>query len=143
MKRLVVIYGSASIGKTSVLDRLAMKIRNTGGSLVHPSSSNEINGFMIADIFGKRVGVITFGDPGCEKEMKDCLDKCLAQGCDIIFTASRTRGEVRGIERTFALDNGYQVLLTSPLDTDGPRIDTPEIKYLHQIFADMLYLLIL
>lgn len=143
MKRLVIIYGCPSVGKTSVLDRLIVKITNTGGSLIHPSSPNEIKGFMIADLFGKRVGVITFGDPGCEEEMEKCLNKCLAEGCDIIFTASRTRGDVRDIERTFAQNHNYQIVLTSPLDTDGPRIDTPEIKYLHQIFADMLYLLIL
>lgn len=143
-KRLIDVFGKSNTGKTSTLNALIGKLlADPSFTLIDPVSKNDVYDRVIGRMNGLTIGVITFGDPGYDAEVKSFLNgPCIHYGCDVIFTASRTFGGVYNVERAFAAANNYHFIETSPLympTTPGPgSLFAP----LHDIFADMLFKLI-
>lgn len=142
-KTLVDCYGISGVGKTSTLKELINILQASPTyTCIHAQPFSPYDLWIICKYKGKTVGVITQGDPGCEDNVKDFLDACKAEDCDIIFTASRTRGEIFGMVINFANTNGYSFIETSPLFMRNPNGYNGNFGSLHEKFADMLETLI-
>ncbi|MDE5568108.1 MAG: hypothetical protein K2J12_06670 [Muribaculaceae bacterium] len=140
---LINVFGVGEIGKTKTLATLYSQIQNT--SSFHYIQDNQINSDDFWAIFnykGKTVGIITMGDPGSEDVVDKFLNNCSSHHCDIIFTASRTRGEIFGMVMNYANTNGYVFIETSPLHMRFPNGYNGNYNFLHSTFASMLETLI-
>ena len=143
MKKLVILKACANSGKTGTLSALIAKLlADTNFNLIHPVAPEEVTSFIIGKIGTKRIGVITFGDPGSDEDLAECLNECNSQGCEIIFTASRTKGGIYNYLYSFASKHNFVTVETSPLFAWRFRDTGIDITKLHDIFADMLYKLI-
>lgn len=140
MNILIDLYGTASVGKSSTLCELITLLKKS--PTYRSIQSQELSGNDLWEIFeynGKTVGVITAGDPGCEWAVDEFLDSCLAHSCNVIFTASRTRGAIFYKVKTFADEHGYMFVETSPLYVRIPNgYQGDDYAPLHTIFATML-----
>jgi hypothetical protein len=142
MNRLIILKGASNFGKTSTLDTLIKKLLAKDAYLILPEKREDITSFVICGLEGHKVGIITFGDPTSEPDMEGCLQQCKEHQCDIIFAASRTRGNIYDILYHFAKTNHFATIETSPLYAwnyaeTGINIDT-----LNNILAKMLITLI-
>ena len=131
---LVNLFGTSSIGKTSTLDVL-YSIAKT-----HPTFQLIVsqNAFFLFRYKQRTIGIITIGDPGCEKQVNFFLNQCHTHKCDRIFTCSRTRGSVLNMIISFANAHQYIYIETSPLHLCYPNGYTGIFSTLHQTFAQML-----
>ena len=105
-KTIICLYAPANRGKTNTIRSLFIKL---GGD------KNVLNGThdFVADVnFGrKKIGFASQGDPGSPQ--KENLEK-LAQGnCEIIVTASRTKGDTVYAVYDIANKYGYDVVCIS------------------------------
>ena len=143
MKKLVILKACANSGKTGTLSALITKLlADTNFNLIHPVASQEVSSFIIGKIGNKRIGVITFGDPGSDDDLAGCLNECWSHGCEMIFTASRTKGSVYNYLYSFASIHGFATIETSPLFAWRFRETGIDIVKFHKILSDMLYKLI-
>lgn len=141
--KLVIVKACASRGKTSTLSVLIDRLLSSENfSLHYPSSSQEVTSFVIGTLNDKKVGVITFGDPGTEDDVKGCLNRCVSEGCETIFVASRTSGKLYNLLYSWAEDKGYATVETSPLFAWKYWESGLNIHKLNSTFAGMLYSLI-
>lgn len=115
MKRIIILKGTSNVGKTSTLSALIGKLLAKDSLMVYPEQSSGIPSFAIVELEKHKIGIITFGDPTSETDVKSCLNQCLENDCDIIFAASRTRGNVYDILYHFAKTNHFATIETSPL----------------------------
>jgi GTPase SAR1 family protein len=142
MNRLIILKGASNVGKTSTLDALIKKLLSKDAYLILSEKREDITSFVICGLEGHKVGIITFGDPTSEPDMEGCLQQCNEHQCDIIFAASRTRGNIYDKLYHFAKTNNFATIETSPLYAwnyaeTGINIDT-----LNDILAEMLITLI-
>lgn len=90
MKKIIGLYGRAQCGKTSTLNLLIdlLEVATTGCSMPAPHTGERRVAF---DYNGYKVGVGTPGDnAACVRENCDFFDK---EMCDVVFSATRTKGE--------------------------------------------------
>ncbi len=139
MNALINIYGISNVGKTSTLLELIALAKQSPSFRPILAYKND---WEIFSYKGKIVGVITVGDPGCEWLVDEFLNHCKQQPCNVIFTASRTRGEIFGQVIDWAQTNGYMFLETSPLFARQPQVYNGPYDFLHTHFALMLINLI-
>ena len=140
---LINVFGVSSIGKSSALAVLYQLVKQS--PTFHQINYYRFNSTDFSAIFdykGKRVGIMTMGDPGCEDEVQDFLGECNSNSCTRIFTASRTRGETIGKVIDFANTNGYIFIETSPLHMRFPNGYNGNFEFMHDAFAELLEKLI-
>ena len=143
MKSLIILRGVGGQGKSTSLNVLKKKLEenSTYDSIMlvpHP------DGYDWISIFGgpsRKVGIISFGDPGAEDHVDSVLRDMLAEDVDIIFAASRTRGGVLDLIYEFAKENSYRIIVTAPLHLENQNEQTV-IETLNSECADMFINLI-
>lgn len=140
MKTLVILKAKANHGKTGTLDRLIDKIKDSDlFHLIYPKVKDDITSFVIGQYGAYRFGIITFGDPGCEDELSQCLNSCLDYDCDVVVCASRTKGAVYEMLYTFGKDHHTAILETSPLYLYDSWDSTIDCNALNDLTATMLF----
>ena len=96
MEKVIILKGAERRGKTQTLkifiDNL---IKGSSASIVFQKdyiADFTTDCFVVLDVpnFGK-IGVITFGDPGCEECVREALEECLKHDCKAVIGSSRTR----------------------------------------------------
>lgn len=105
---VITLCGSSNTGKTTTL-------KNVIDKLERKYKVNDVEGeFFVAndrlvtvDIDGVKVGISTGGDRG--KGVKDCITKLLNKGCNIIITATRSKGATVKVVNTFCENNKYKL----------------------------------
>ena len=142
MNRLIILKGTCNVGKTSTLNTLIRKLLSKGANLINPENRADITSFVICGFEDHKVGIITFGDPTSESDVKGCLQQCNEHQCDIIYAASRTRGNVYEILYNFAKTNDFATVETSPLYAWNYAETGENPDKLNEIFAEMLIKLI-
>lgn len=96
METVIILKGAGQRGKTQTLKILINNLITVkGATIVYPkdgTNEKKPDYFVILDLpdYGK-VGVITYGDPGCEQSVNDALAKCVKHDCRAVIGASRTR----------------------------------------------------
>ena len=142
MKRLIILKGASNVGKTSTLDALIKKLLSKGARLIHPERRTDITSFVICEFEGHKIGIITFGDPSSEPDVDGCLQQCKEHQCDIIYGASRTRGNVYDMLYYFAKTNNFSTVETSPLYAWNYAETGENPDVLNDSFAEMIISLI-
>lgn len=142
MNKLIILKGERNVGKTSTLDALIRKLLAKDAYLIHPEKRSDITSFVISKSEDHKIGIITFGDPTSESDVKGCLQQCEEHQCDIIFAASRTRGNVYDILHHFAKNNHFATVETSPLYAWNYAETGENPNKLNELFAEMLITLI-
>ena len=140
---LINVYGSENHGKSKTLKALYDLVKSLPSfkSICFCQiNNNDIKAFF--EYKGKIVGIMTMGDPTCENDVKEFLDKCTSHQCDRIFTASRTKGFIYNMVYSYAANNGFVYIETSPLFNPGQSIPANIQNLLHITFASMLEKLI-
>ena len=106
-KTIICLYAPADCGKTKTIRSLFLKL---GGD------KNVLNGThdFISDVnYGrKKIGFASQGDP--DSSQKENLEKLAQNNCDIIVTASRTKGGTVDNVCEIANKYGYTVVWVSP-----------------------------
>lgn len=125
-RTIICLYAPANCGKTKTIRSLFVKL---GGD------KNVLNGThdFVADVnFGnKKIGFASQGDPGSPQ--KDNLEKLAQNGCEIIVTASRTKGDTVYGVCDVANKYGYTVVWISPFYLNDADYGT---EFLFQYFAE-------
>jgi AAA+ ATPase superfamily predicted ATPase len=98
-KFAIILYGTQNTGKTSSLKEFVYllsdnyknaEIRDDKNNNVELKRSNEGDITVVLNIEGKKIGVCSLGDP--DSDQIDKINNLIECGCDIILTASRTKG---------------------------------------------------
>jgi hypothetical protein len=153
MDTVIILKGASNRGKTQTLNLLIRQLEdNHGGKIIYDQGhSSDITNdcFVIIEVpsYGN-VGVITYGDYGCEKNVIDALNTCLQYRCKAVIGASHTRVSnsyqtVYSILWTFGHNQNAKTIDTTTYVTYknwGMHIDR---KHLNQICAANLAQLIL
>ena len=106
-KTIICLYAPADCGKTKTIIRLFLKL---GGD---KKKLNGMNDFIADVIFGgKIIGFASQGDPGTQQ--KKNIEDHAKNGCDIIVTASRSKGDTVDNVSKIANKYGYKVVWVSP-----------------------------
>ena len=92
MDKVIILKGAGGRGKTPTLHLLIEMLLNNGATIVYSEKySKDIKSdcFVIIWLpdFGK-IGVITYGDKGCESDVQNSLNKCLKNECRAVIGAS-------------------------------------------------------
>lgn len=106
--------------------------------LLEPASLEATHdNFAIVDYKSQRIGIITFGDPGCESAVENRISTCKDFDCSIIVGASRTYGKIYDILLDHAKSEGAQMFQTEPLYTYSYTV-SPLLseKEVNQLSAD-------
>lgn len=116
MKALILVKAPANHGKSSSLKILISHLfEDETFRLIYPLSKDEVKSFIIGEIDKRKIGVITFGDPGCWDNLKSCLNTCVKHECDIIVVASRVKGEIYINLCAFGEGEDAEIIETSPI----------------------------
>lgn len=142
MRRIVILKSVSSTGKTSTLNALISKLFAKGALLIYPKEKSGNTSFIICGFEGHKIGIITFGDPTSDPDVQDCLKKCIEHQCDVIFAASRTRGNVYDILYNFAKINHFATVETTPLYAWKYKETGEDPEVLNGICSNMLFNLI-
>lgn len=133
MKTLIIHKAKQGHGKTSSLNNLIKELCcNHNLKIIYPEELSEINSFFIGKYKDKTIGIITFGDPGCENALQRCLDQCIQEQCDVIISASRTKWGVYDKLNTFAKEHGYNTIETAPIFIANWNHQYPIDKIIHE-----------
>lgn len=119
MRTIINVFGWASMGKSSSIRLLAEML------------GADINGqnFDIkctVDYKDRRIGIVSLGDPGYGQE-KD-IEKAIADGCEIIVCASRTKGETAHSVWGLAKQYGCNLIWTSVCWDDRQIAETNNVN---------------
>lgn len=92
MEKVIILKGAGGRGKTPTLNLLIERLLNDGASIAYNENYTlevESDCFVILDVidFGK-VGVITYGDKGCEEDVINAIHICQRQNCIALVAAS-------------------------------------------------------
>lgn len=108
-KTIIIISGVSNQGKTTSINALFTELEIKGKVIEKTVWGKEIEG--IIELENKRIGLYSFGDPYSPQEKK--LQELIAKNCDIIVTASRTRGRTKGLIHNLAREHKYKMIFTS------------------------------
>lgn len=141
METVIILKGPGGRGKTQTLKILIDNlIAADGASVVYPNDGvpcGKADYFVIIDLPGYgRVGVITYGDSGCEQSVSNALAECVNHDCRAVIGASRTRGSNRrptvySILRDFGGSHNAKTVETSTivsLSAPGTPINTRDLN---------------
>ena len=145
MTVLLILKGASGRGKSETLNEVIKLLRQNGLSVFYPKIKSEFQDlsdeFVILTKDDYKIGIIPFGDPGCEAPVKDAVEKCNDIDVDFIVAASRTKyseGAVYTFLWDFAKANNYCAMETSTIvkyDGWGMPVDS---HILNQICAENL-----
>ena len=101
MKTIIAVYGAAQKGKTETLKIVASILRNCPTfELIKEEQVNGIGIRLVCKVNGKKIAVETLGDHEDDN-------------CNIIFCASRTRGDTVNSINEIVEQWGYSLIWTS------------------------------
>ncbi len=104
---IICLYAPANCGKTKTIRNLFLKL---GGA---KSVLNGTHDFVSDVNFGgKNIGFASQGDPGSSQ--RENLEELSQKGCEIIVTASRTKGDTVNEVYSCARKYGYTIVWISP-----------------------------
>lgn len=107
-KVIICLYAPANKGKTSTIRKVYELL---GGREDFLKSSYEISDIVMrGDI---KIGCESLGDP--DSDQKEWLEELMKKQCDIIVTASRTKGDTVGNVDALAEQYGYAIKWISPI----------------------------
>ena len=122
MKTIIAVWGTAAIGKSSMIKTIFEKL-NVIGSFEEFISDGDIKA--IGNYNGKLIGIESQGDPYSRQGKS--LGEFANRNCDIIICASRTKGEtVNNIIRISESFN-YEVIWTSSFSGGNRGIMSNEV----------------
>lgn len=110
MKKSFAIVGRGSVGKTTTLNILIELLDiATNSSIITKIEVNEYKDTRVvfSNYRGYTVGVCTPGDNS--QELKANCKFFEKYNCDIIFTATRTRGKSKDVFYKYSEKNGYKI----------------------------------
>lgn len=107
-KTIICLYATANCGKTKTIRSLFAKL---GGDKILLDKSRDIVG--VVNFGNKEIGFASEGDP--DSPQWENIEPLAQKKCDIIVTASRTKGDT--VNNIFDIANkyGYTVVWISPL----------------------------
>jgi hypothetical protein len=105
MKKVIVLWGTANIGKTITLKKVHKQLLKLSTNTLPEHSRNNIDIREILIINGMKVGIETQGDPN--SRLAESLKLFKKQGCVLIICATRTRGQT--VELVNELEPKYSV----------------------------------
>lgn len=105
MKKIIVLYGRAKTGKTSTLNLLIEFLdKNKKVEENHLTEDRRVSIF-----YGnKKIAITTCGDNGFE--LKENIKYFEEEDCDILVTATRTRGETTEILNDYAKEINTKIV---------------------------------
>lgn len=143
MAIMLIVKGAGSRGKTSTLKKLINLLIYRGANIYYKwdrqySYPNDKDWFIILSKEDRKIGIITFGDPGCEDDIADALEESNQEGVDIIIAASRTCGEIYDTLLSFAGRKGFTTIETGTLVLKSEIINTDREDALNKICAQYI-----
>lgn len=109
-KTIIVVSGTANIGKSMTLSRLGHQLYYAGALTTQKFPAKDYRAYFKYN--ANKIGIQTYGDT--EHLVYTGLYELQSQNCDIIAIASKGFGKtVKAIE-TFANSNNYRVIWTAP-----------------------------
>lgn len=104
---IICLYAPADCGKTKTIRSLFLKLGGDKRALA------QTHDFVDHVNFGnKNIGFASQGDPGSPQ--RENLERLYKRGCEIMVTASRTKGDTVDEVCDFANNYGYTVVWISP-----------------------------
>lgn len=129
-KTVIAIWGNAIQGKSTSIREIASRIpARFPGSSVTYLIQGDVDIKAIAIINGLKVGIESQGDPN--SRLRQSLDDFVAQGCEIIICATRTRGDTVDAVNELYSNHRYDIIWTSNLFSNEK-----DINYLNTTFAN-------
>lgn len=135
MSKIIILKGPENVGKSTSLRILIGKLLNNPiNKLIYPDVENlkntlEEDADCLA-IFelpgGRKVGVITWGDPGYNELIEQCLNRCNKHLCDVIVCASRSylkHGSVFEVLYNEGSKPGNLLVVTTPFIVHNLPVD--------------------
>ena len=143
MAIMLIVKGAGSRGKTNTLRHVIDILIAKGGNVCYKwdrqySYPDDKDWFIILSKEGRKIGIITFGDPGCEDDVADALEECNQEGVDFIVAASRTYGEIYDTLLSFAGRKGFTTIETGTLVLKSEIINTDREDALNKICAQYI-----
>lgn len=133
-KVIICLYAPANKGKTSTIRKVYELL---GGKKEVLESSYEISDVVMRGNI--KIGCESLGDP--DSDQKEWLEELLKKQCDIIVTASRTKGDTVGNVDALAEQYEYSIKWISPIY--GYEIEKDDIlDIFHQANAEVVISLI-
>lgn len=92
IEKVIILKGAGGRGKTPTLHLLIDLLISKGATRIHDdgyTSDIHQDCFVILNLpcFGN-VGIITYGDRGCETDVQNALNECFGRGCRVVVGAS-------------------------------------------------------
>ncbi|MEP4534962.1 MAG: hypothetical protein ABJ004_17845 [Cyclobacteriaceae bacterium] len=112
---MIVLQGTANVGKSMTLASLGQQIQAKGG--VTANNLNRKDYWAIFNYQGVKVGVQTYGDH--VNVINQGIPKFLSNSCDIIAIAAKSSGATIDTLKQIADTNHYRVILTKPYEVRG------------------------
>lgn len=107
-KIVIALYGCSNSGKTTtlkkVIDKLERKYKVNDAREKHSAANDKL---VIVDIDRVKVGISTGGDNGAI--VKNCITNLFQKGCNIIVTATRSKGATVEVVEKFCKTNNYKL----------------------------------
>ena len=123
-KTIIVVSGTANIGKSMTLSRLGVQLYYAGASTNQKFPAKDYRACF--QYKTKKIGIQTYGDT--EHLVYTGLHELQSQNCDIIAIASKGFGKtVKAIE-TFANSYNYRVIWSTPYRVWDGSVTTSDIK---------------
>lgn len=141
MKKIVIaIWGEASQGKSSSIREIASSIpARFPGSSVNYLIQGNVDIKAIAQVNGIKVGIESQGDPS--SRLRQSLAEFLADGCEIIICATRTRGDTVNAVNELFTNHRYDIVWTSNLfsrEKDIDYLNTTFANHILSVLADII-----
>lgn len=109
-KTIIVVKGHSNQGKTQSIHTLFTELKKIDCKLIEENFYNsDIKA--IVEFKGQKIGICSIGDPNSAQA--DLLTDLVSKDCNIIITASRTRGETIEIIEHLANQHKYATIYTS------------------------------
>lgn len=117
MKRIVALYGSANLGKTTTIKMVLemLKVEYPSAKIQEMFIGVDIT--VIIEISHVKIGIESQGDPN--SRLFDSLDVFVRVGCDIIVCATRTRGMT--VQAVSKLSDNYDIQWIRKLGSLQPK----------------------
>lgn len=129
-KTIIAIWGDASQGKSSSIREIANLITfYFPGSTLTYLIQGPVDIKAIATINGIKIGIESQGDPN--SRLRQSLSEFIAEGCEIIICATRTRGDTVDAVNELFINHRYDIIWTSNLFSNEK-----DINYLNTTFAN-------
>ncbi len=117
-KTIIVVKGTKKQGKTESITTLFSILENEGHKTFECTTTQNTKETVGTIMYhSTKIGFCSIGDPNSSQ--KDNLEKLIfEENCDIIITASRTRGETVNNIANLAKVNNYTIIWTSNYTCD-------------------------